>query len=245
MSALDSPIDITLTAVQRPDILRQTLESFAKYVIADTSNLRLLINIDPVGDGTADQTEEICRQYFQHRLVRRPAKPSLNEAIKWLWRQTQTDIVLHWEDDHTAVRPINFVGMIEAFSANPRLAYLQLPRIDFDRPDIFNDKLIQHRYWKPNLYRRSGDYKMSFGCGLMRRTFIIEAAKLIHLQCDPEIQFHVRNPELKAWADRWEYATWVKPDQHRACRDIGKQTRADSGWQKVQSDRGTIWQRKT
>ncbi len=236
-------IDITLTAVQEPWILEAALASIRRYVASDDVNLRLLVNIDPVGEGTADDTEKVCQQYFQHRLVRRPAKPSLNEALKWLWRQAQTDIVLHWEDDHVAERPINLPAMLDVFSVQSNLAYLQLPRISFT--DLIDSQLLQHQRWQDEMYRRCGQYRMSLQCSLIRRAFIAKAADMIHLRCDPEIQFHTKNTELQAWTDKWEYATWVKPGDSRAVRHIRKRRRPNAAWQKMQSNRGTIWERKT
>ena len=59
---------------------------------------------------------------------------------------------------------------------------------------------------------------------------------------DPEVQFHVGNKDLMAWAEEWRYATYGAPTDEHVLHDIGR-THRNQGWTKVVTDRGTTWKR--
>jgi hypothetical protein len=101
-------IDVTMTAVRRPELVAITLASFYEKVFLYFPVRTFFLNIDPVwGDAeSAEEVERIVRGHFDDVVVRKPDSPSFGGAVKWLWSQPRTEWFLHMEDDWILSRPL-------------------------------------------------------------------------------------------------------------------------------------------
>ena len=63
-------IDITMTAVRRPKVIDKTLKSFTKHIFKNQKDYRLIINIDPVGEGHSNnKVIDVCEKYFENLVA--------------------------------------------------------------------------------------------------------------------------------------------------------------------------------
>jgi len=111
------PLDVTMTATVRADILRMTLRSFHKNFLHNFT-ARMIINVDPVGDTENNAPIDmvnICREYFSEVVYRTPDTPSFAAAVQWCWRQVETDVFFHLEDDWILRRPVAPAEMLRVF----------------------------------------------------------------------------------------------------------------------------------
>ena len=108
MSQLPSnKIDVVTTAIRRPEILAITYESFFTRII-NLPETRIILNIDPLGNGSSSECVAIAKQYGDDVVVRTPLEPNFSSAINWCWGQLQSPYFIHIEDDWLLKREINF-----------------------------------------------------------------------------------------------------------------------------------------
>lgn len=100
-------IDVVTTAMRRPEILAITYKSFFTRV-SNLPRLRIILNIDPLGNGSASECIVIAKQYSDDVIVRTPLEPNFSSAINWCWSQLQSPYFIHLEDDWLLQREIDF-----------------------------------------------------------------------------------------------------------------------------------------
>jgi len=110
-----SKIDITMTAVIRPQILRETLTSFCNNLFTERDRYRLIINIDNIGEKVKPKNIiKICKLFFKpEQIVYRVVPPSFSNAVIWTWSQVEAPWVFHLEDDWIINNPVDINDMIE------------------------------------------------------------------------------------------------------------------------------------
>ena len=103
-------LDVTITSLNRIDILALTLGSFfSPGMIDDLPPVRIILNVDPIGgDATLADFENLVQRYSQDYVINMPEMPDFCSAIKWCWQQIQSDLYLHLEDDWWLRKPIDF-----------------------------------------------------------------------------------------------------------------------------------------
>jgi hypothetical protein len=104
-----TPIDVTMTAACRPELVFRTLKSFKEMLFDRLPVRAFFLNVDPVW-GTKDQgreVEAIGRSFFNSVEVRFPLTGSYGGAVKWLWSRPETEWFLHLEDDWTMTNRIS------------------------------------------------------------------------------------------------------------------------------------------
>lgn len=103
-------IDVAIVAGRRPDLLRGMLASFSEQVFRHFEIANVFVNLDPFM-GTEEDGQaclELCHATFDSPQIRQPAEPSFGGAVKHLWSQAQSPVLLHLEDDwiaNEAIRP--------------------------------------------------------------------------------------------------------------------------------------------
>lgn len=100
-------LDVVTTALQRPDLLEITYGSFFRR-IRNLPPRRIILNIDPIGDGDPDECVAIAKQYSNQVIWRLSEKPDFMGAVLWSYSQVTSDLVLHLEDDWLLKRDIDF-----------------------------------------------------------------------------------------------------------------------------------------
>lgn len=107
MYQLTDRLDVVTTAIRRPELLELTYRSFFSRLVGLPS-LRIIINIDPLGSGSAEACVEIARQYASDVVWRCPQSPGFMDAVKWCYDQVNSATVLHLEDDWLLKRDLDF-----------------------------------------------------------------------------------------------------------------------------------------
>ena len=235
-------IDITIPAVRRPEVLARCLDSLIVNVLHDTSQFRLLINIDPVGPGTVDEVLAVCRARFDNLVYNAPEDAgSLNRALMWLWRTADSDLILYTEDDIEIIRPVDLADMMAVLRRREKCAFLQMPHVPLPTSTFAATKTLTQSYSGGRFWLRGGPYKMALQPALLRWNFARCASLMLRDNPDPEIQFHRGNPTLGAFVDEWTFGTYGEPGDSIACSDIGGTQRGRGGYCKFVGEVGTAW----
>jgi len=151
-------IDITTTAMPRPDILDRCYSSFQKYLIGvDFTECDCYINIDPLPASNERQckyinqmisaTIETAKKHFGNVIVRAPKTPNYAAAYKWLWSKAQSDIILNIEDDWELLRPISVNHLIKKFTAIKTLYQIVFRAYSYVYPTCCTSPSLLHRRW--------------------------------------------------------------------------------------------------
>jgi hypothetical protein len=93
-------LDVVVIAIKRPEILRLCLETFKKNLLHQF-NVRIIINVDPVGEENYSQKDiiAIAREYFPNVISRTPKKGNFSKAVFWAWSRVKTEFFFYLEDD--------------------------------------------------------------------------------------------------------------------------------------------------
>lgn len=228
---MEAMIVITTTATRRPEILRKTLESFYYHLFGDLQDTQagLILNIDPVGPGLAEDVIRIARRYFSVIAIRHPMRPSFSEAFKWTWdmarRHKEASYVFNLEDDWKLLYPVDIKNMIEILESEPELALLRLPAFPAGADNMKNWNLFFP--WNGRFYECPENLKITAGfCGhpsLIKMDFVRAVAPLLDGKRNPEKQFHRGGPpELLKEVARWRYGVYARPGDPPAISDIGR-----------------------
>jgi hypothetical protein len=207
-------IDITMTAVIRPEVIRQTLESFCNDLFYDDKiNYRLIINIDPIGeDKSPMEVVKVAESFFDNVVYNIPKEPSFCKAVIWVWNKIVSDYVFHLEDDWVILRKIPLVEMIRILDKNPDLSCLH-----FYRKDISNRKKISlfgtTYVYKNNYYVSGKPFGFSLNPVLVRSEFIKQVVSKMNNKSNPEKQIRVRNDNMKEILSSWKYGIYGQPNQ--------------------------------
>jgi hypothetical protein len=203
-------IDITMTATLRPEIIRRTLSSFRRNLFNELG-ARLIVNVDPVGPGSVEDTIGALFRYFTVKAFRKPDEPSFPKAFKWAWLTADAEYVFHLEDDWLLTRPVDIWKLISILQA-PTIAAVRLPAFAAGPETMKNwNKLFRWtgRYYEPP----EGEEWLGF-CGhptLFKGEFVRRCAPLIDDTLNPEKQFHSGNPALNEEFRKWKYVVYGEP----------------------------------
>jgi hypothetical protein len=93
-------IDITTISTIRPDIIKQTFQSLAKYLCCK-GGFRLILDVAPVGEDGIERMDvvKVAKDFFPRQIVRLLDVSNQSEAQKWAWSMALSDYVVQWEDD--------------------------------------------------------------------------------------------------------------------------------------------------
>lgn len=229
-------VDVTMTATHRPSILDRTLASFHKHLwSSNTDELRLIINVDPIGDDNDRYFDvlEVCGKYFTEINCNRAYKPHFPSAIKWVWENAEAPLIFNLEEDWELLYPVDWDEMVNVMGLFPYLAHLRL--------SIFRSTQLTCKNWR-FFYSWNGLYfscrdddRGDIGwCGhpsLNRKEFIDEAMPLIDFKSNPEKQIKGRG-KMRSVIDKWDFGSYIQPNSPPNIRDIGRQWMVDNGYRK-------------
>lgn len=228
-------MDIIMTAVRRPEVIKKTLTSFAD-ALDNYAAHRLIVNIDPVGGTFFDLTEvkKICKSFFKEYLIRSPLKSSFPKAFQYCWEKSESDIVFMLEDDWELIRNINVQKILDTLISEPDLALLRLPMFQSGQDDMKNwNKFFP---WNGKYFECPEDQRGCVGfCGhpsFVKKEFIKNSLPLLSEDLNPEKQFHARGSKLLKEVMKWRYGVWGKPNSPPTIIDIGRPWIAKTKWQK-------------
>ena len=215
-------LDVVTTATIRPEVLNITFLSFFNKFLYQFSKLRLIINIDPIGNNEdgVNSVLKICRQYFKDIVYRNPDKPSFSKAVHWGWQQVKTDYFLHLEDDWLLRKQIDYTKVINYLNTDQEIASITFD-LCVNKQDVFRKGLAL----RPSIYRRE---------------FISQILPLFDDEADPEKQWkiYLKNDVLK----QWKFRNYGNLGDGRFVIDIGKKWRKLRNYKKLRvGAKNTIW----
>lgn len=211
-------IDITMTAVIRPTILEETLNKIFEHVChGDSSNFRLIINIDPIGENTKPmKIIKIAEMKFSNIIYNIPKTPSFPKAVLWVWKQATAPFIFHWEDDVNILRSIDIENMITILNTHDDLSSLRLYKADVPLKKSFDTFSCKWRYNKDGFFI-ADDWKKQFGLNpiLIKKEFVEEAILRMRDDYNPEKQFRYSQEYMRPLIKKWKYGIYAKPGDKR------------------------------
>lgn len=165
-------LQFTATAMRRPGIFRDTLQSFAANLRGvDFRASELYLNIDPLpAQGDIDLVLEIAGETFGHVFSNAPETPSFPAAVKWCWSQPTDELFVHLEDDWLLQRPVEIWDMLALMRADPSLSLVNL-----------------------RAYKHSDD-RLCLAPGLWRTEHAKAIAARMRTDANPEMQLRAQRP---------------------------------------------------
>jgi len=229
-------VDVTITAVKRPKLLERTLESFWDKCFGLSHNqFRAVINVDPVGEpGAAEETVDVCREYFKEVIWRCPKVASFGHAFVWVWSKAVTPFIFHLEDDWELTRTIDFDRMIAIMENNTNLALLRLPAFPTAAETAKQWNVFYP--WNGTFFECPIEQRAATGFAghpsLIRTLFARQALLFLEVGKNPEKQFHYRS-DLKDLALKWRFGVYSNQSSPAAIVDIGRDWIKDQPWKKA------------
>jgi hypothetical protein len=181
-------------------------------MLSEKNRYRLIINIDPIGDGVRPkQVLRVARKYFDNIIFNFPTQPCFAQAVIWCWSQVQSDYVFHLEDDWELLVPINIDDMISILDAHINMASLRLNK--------FKTKVSKCT----NKYGYSPFPQLALNPTLFSGKFIKEIFPLMTNSRNPEKQLRpVDNGNLSMCLKKWIHGIYTKQSHQKVVRDIGR-----------------------
>lgn len=232
-------IDVTMTACKRPKLLEKTLSSFFRNFIGlAAQDLRLIINIDPVGiDIAANVCIRICEKYFNNIIFRSPNRPSFPKAFQWVWQQVEAPLVLHLEDDWEMVNEVSLGNMLDILNKHDDLMILRLAA--FKSVTCTMKNWNKFYPWNGEFFECPLDQIGGLGfCGhpsLIKKKFITYVAPRLDPGRNPEKQIKGRNGDIGKFLLKYRYGVYAKQNSPAAIQDIGRRWMIENGFRKYGS----------
>ena len=112
-----------MTAILRdgPEIIRRTLSTFMNFR-QDSIPVSLILNIDSVGTGSAQDIIKAVSDLIQIKEIFRPESPSFTRAACRVWARSDTDYVFNLEDDWEFVNPFSLQDVVDYLEQNPAVS---------------------------------------------------------------------------------------------------------------------------
>lgn len=228
-----------MTACKRPELIEKTISSFFKNFIGLVEqDLRLIINIDPIGiEVPAHVCIKICEKYFNRITFNMPEKPSFPKAFQWVWQQVETPIVLHLEDDWEMIHEVSLRDMLGILDKYEDLMILRLPAFKSTATTMKNWNKFYP--WNGEFFECPANEIGGLGfCGhpsLIKKKFISYVAPRLDPTRNPEKQIKGRNGDIGKFLLKYRYGVYAKLASPAAIRDIGRRWMINNGFRKAGS----------
>lgn len=211
-------IDITMTAVLRPSLLSETLNTINKHVCRNQKDrFRLIINIDCVGESVDPmKIVKTAKKNFDNVIYNIAETPSFPHAVKWVWEQSDAPYVFHWEDDVNILFPIDIDDMIEILKTYDDLSSLRLYKRVTPKTTVIKDFECKWIYNTKGFYL-ADRWEKQFGLNpiLIKREFIKEAVTRMVDHINPEKQFRTSQEYMRPLIRKWKYGLYTTPGSPR------------------------------
>ena len=214
-------IEITTTATLRPELYERSLSSLVDRVKGD--DFRLILNIDPVGPGKAEDVAAVGRKYTKNPIIFLPKDANFQEAQLRLWRAVEGKYFWNVEDDWEFLVDVDLQKMIETMEKYPELAILRLPR--------WESGPKYTRQWNKREIPFNGEFfeipEQDRGClgfsgmpSIIRTEFLEPMLDYLSPDRDIEKQLKGRG-RCGVYLRKWRYGVWQQLNSLDAIKDIG------------------------
>jgi len=204
-------IDITMTAVLRPDVICKTLESFTSNLLYEKNiKYRLIINVDNVGENILPkQIRKICEEYFSEIKFNFSENPSFTKAVMWCWDNAESDFVFHLEDDWIIKRKTSMNDIIRIMNDNNDLACIHLMRHDINgkTKQLFG---TEYEYSdNAGIFISKRPFGFSLNPVVIRLDFLKKIRSAMVDNKNPEKQIRVKNKKMNKTMNEWRYGIYA------------------------------------
>lgn len=231
-------IDVTMTATWRPELVFRTLDSFQRELFKSRmkSDMRLIINIDPIGDkqDRCDEIMYLAKDYFKDVYAFCPEQAHFGQAVVRIWEKTESELVFHLEEDWEMMYKADFDQMQDCFRFDKNLVHLRLS-VFRSTQNVKNWKYFYE--WNGRYFQCPDEYRGTVGwCGhpsLNRGDFIRFCAKNMDPSLNPEKQIKGRHPVIGPEIEKRNFGSFIMPHSPANIRDIGREWRVKHGFHKI------------
>lgn len=241
-------IDITMTACKRLELIKKTISSFFdNFIGLAAEDLRLIINIDPVGKfDHLSKYIEFLSKYFDNMTLNMPSKYSFPTAFKWVWEQTDAPYILHLEDDWEMAEEVSLHEMLALLKKYDDLMILRLPAFKSTKEHMKNWNKFYP--WNGEFFECPENEKGGLAfCGhpsLIKKKFVHFVTPRLDPNRNPEKQIKGRNPAFVNFIPRYRYGVYAKQNSPAVIKDIGRKWMVENGFKKKDSKAFfTEWER--
>jgi len=144
-------IEVTTTAMPRPEVLEKTYRSFTKNITGvDWTKSICYINIDPLPGKKkeVEETEKVAQKFFGKVVSRKPKAANYTLAYKWLWSQPKKKFFINIEDDWELLEKISLEALLRGFDkskiAVPLRAYSYLYQTCPTSPSVYRTSFFKN-----------------------------------------------------------------------------------------------------
>ncbi len=230
MTSQTKSFDLVLICGRRPALLERTLASFSQSVFPAFRFAVVIANIDPFC-GTATDGRicaDLVRARFPDARIFMPDSPGFAAAVIRAWQASESDILLHLEDDWLALEPIT-PAEVEAELTGDVTGLTLMCATKNSRNQAFQTarRIMVHADGT------AGDVfvnAFSTSPGFLTGAFARKAATLMRPEFDPEKQFfRSLNPALEAFAFRYRCKFAFGKRGPFMIEDIGRDWQRENG----------------
>lgn len=237
-------IDITMTAIDlRPEILEETLISLVKNLVYNKP-LRLIID-NAIGSYTPFKhynLYEVANTYFDntHLTYRMIEDSKQAEAIRWMWSRSDSDFVLHWEDDWVLIKKLDLNLVKDLFKIFPGTGMIYFDRYQKSVLDYPGYKGVFTKVFNSFYYREEGK-SLGGPPALLRKDY---KESVLTIMKDTEcLDITSRTKKAQELLKKWDIGVYTgESGRGNLVKDIGKAWRDSKGLKMVKdTPRGVTW----
>ena len=238
-------LDITMTAVLRPEIINKTLKTFCANLFCDNGiKYRLIINVDIVGEKVKPaKIIKICERYFDNIKYRISHNPSFSKAVIWTWNQIEADYIFHLEDDWIIKRSVNLNDMINILHSNEKLSCLHLSKTNIKKVNRINWSGNRYKYCD-GFYMAKKPFGFSLNPVLAKSEFIKSVVNHMTESNNPEKQIRVGNKKIRPILEKWHYGLYSECGSAALVKDNGYHWRIEQNLIKPKRGQFILWEKK-
>lgn len=234
-------IDFTLVAGLRPELLIKTLDSLKDNSDLFELKVRCICNIDPFGAEKIQNHEivEILNSYFENILLNTPSTPSFSKAVKWLWSNTSSNQVIHFEDDWVLLEEVSFESLFKEIGIKTKCVSLMTKHKNLKNRKVYHDKwntlksIAKTKQLKKPIFTTS---PCVYDGGFLRT-----CSELLDLNFDPEKQFYSGvNSHLENYVRPYKNKVF-RGEKNQVIMDIGRNWHKENNIQKKSKGGVSIW----
>ncbi|MFW9899884.1 MAG: hypothetical protein ACFFDY_01195 [Candidatus Thorarchaeota archaeon] len=238
-------INITMTAIRRPELHERVLKSFCEKMFYPAMEkdprlkIGIYINLDPIGEGTKEETRYIFRKMFPKSDIgiHEPIKAHFGKAFwrTWCCNATPADFTFHLEDDWELLQSVDLLNLIRIMQKFPTLQILRLNA--FKGGTYWTKNWNKYIPWNGIFYEIPPNERGLLGFtghpSLIRQSFINEIAPQLNPNRNPEKQIKGKNQKFKhLFQDLNRYGVWGMRGKGPIVRDIGRPWMIKNGYRK-------------
>jgi hypothetical protein len=243
MNITPPDIDVCIVCGRRPELLSQTLESFARFIFPYLSIVNVYANIDPFcGDESdAELVKNLLTNYFPKCQFFTPTEASFGGAVKRLWSATKSEFILHLEDDWVAKEPIDWLDLNSELSGNIRCLSFMTAEKNWRKHSLLHTRYVKYKILGITYWRNRVSCFTTSPC-FLRGDFARSCGLLLNPNLDPEKQFsNGLNMELESFSRNYSNKFLFGRTSDFIIQDIGRTYRDNKGLAKKIIDGVSIW----